>query len=76
MKRRTMTNLVLAMLYQRLESVLDSTMTVVYEAGEGWRRTGEMGGRRRWMLWRVDWARGILLGKARVAFLDSIFSER
>ena len=47
---RTMTNLVPKMLCQRPESVLEQRMTRAYEAGEGWRGTEDVGGRRMWIL--------------------------
>ena len=67
-----MTDLILMMMYQRPEGVLD---LMVYEAEE--EGTKEMGGRRRWVsLWaEIDGVWEIPLGKARVAFLNSIFPE-
>ena len=66
-----MTDPVLMMMCQRPEGILD---LMVYEAEEG---TEEMGGRRKWAsLWvEIDWVWEIHLGKARVAFLNSIFPE-
>ena len=70
-----MTDLVLTMVCRRPESTLDSASTAVCETGEGWRQTGEMGGRRRRISWRAGEAWEIPLGKARAAFPDPIFPE-
>ena len=72
-----MSYLVLATFYQKPERVLDPRPITVYGVGEGWRRTEEMGGRRRWILQlvEIDGAWEIPLGTARVVFPNSIFSE-
>ena len=67
-----MTDLALMMMCQRPEGILGP---MAYEAEEG---TEGMGGRRRRVsLWvEIDGVWEILLGKARVAFLNLIFPER